>query len=71
MPKKQNKPAKRKRNTPSLVGTLASSYFPMSDMEGLAKGARADLKRVKKAVNFKRRRRNPAEQDAATALYED
>lgn len=72
MPKKQNKPAKRKRNTqPSLVGTLASSYFPMSDMEGLAKGARADLKRVKKAVNSKRRRRNPAEQDAAAALYED
>jgi len=76
MPKKKKPQAKRKRNSsPSLVGTLASSYFPIGDMEGLAKGARADLKRVKQAVNAerapKKRRRNPAEQDAAAALYED
>lgn len=78
MAKKKKTQTKGKRNSPpSLVGTLASSYFPIGDMEGLAKGARADLKRVKKAVNTKKsapakkRRRNPAEQDAAAALYAD
>lgn len=81
MPKKK-KPATKKRNSqPSLVKTLAGSYFPLSEMEGLAKGARADLKRVKKAVNSKRaqtpkkstkkRRRNPGEENAAARLYQD
>lgn len=76
---KKKKPVKR-NTQPSLVKTLASSYFPLGDMEGLAKGASADLKRVKKAVNAKRktaptrskkRRHNPAEQAAAAALYAD
>lgn len=78
MAKKVKLKAKRKRNTqPSLVGTFARSYFPLDEMEGLAKGARSDLKRVKKAVNPKKpapakgRRHNPAEHDAAAALYED
>lgn len=62
----------RKRNA-SLVGSIAQSYLPITDMEQMAKGAKADLKRVAKALNPKRKgRRNPNDgMQGAADLYED
>lgn len=76
MKKKTHKksPAKRSKNA-SLVGSVVESLVPLSDMQAVARGAKADLKRLGKAItgrrNGKKQKRNPDDLEGSEQLYEE